>query len=70
MTENSNEETTVNEDKKDYARRWGIVGLGVALTTVLVAKAFSSDDTIEVEETVDVEVDYDPATEEVTIEEK
>ncbi len=63
MTEEQNNETTVNDDKKDYARRWGIVGLGVAVATLAVAKAFSSDESETVEETVEVEVEYDPATE-------
>lgn len=70
MTEEQKTEPTVTEDKKDFVRRWGIVGLGVALATVVIAKAFSEDDDADEEETtVDVEVEYDPVTEEVTVEE-
>lgn len=70
MTENQNTEPAVKEDKKDFIRRWSIVGIGVGLATVVIAKAFADDNkTNEEELTVDLEVEYDPATEEVTVEE-
>lgn len=53
MTEQT--ETQAKATKNDLARRWGVVGLGVAVAAAVVVKGFSKED-----ETIDVEVELDP----------